>query len=250
MGSAVISGLAYQQVSKYVSLVFFPGNNKQWLRVVRYSIGQHHTNLQPVPRSGRQHHSYPGAHGRSGWKCNESVSHGVDRSRLTAAARPSEYERPRPGEQAAKKLGFVSGIASQAAEKFQSRPLWGRARVYSCRSVVANVSALQRPRCAFCGATSFSAACFSRRRAAELSRLLFPQAVQRYREFFRIRRPLSRVRKNSILFLLLGGAAVHRCDNRLILMTALAAEVTFCAGTIFPRPFRAGHRDSTFSATC
>lgn len=27
MGSAVISGLAYQQVSKYVSLVFFPGNN-------------------------------------------------------------------------------------------------------------------------------------------------------------------------------------------------------------------------------
>jgi uncharacterized protein DUF4397 len=27
MGSAVISGLAYQQVSKYVSLLFFPGNN-------------------------------------------------------------------------------------------------------------------------------------------------------------------------------------------------------------------------------
>jgi hypothetical protein len=27
MGSAVISGLAYQQVSEYVSLVFFPGNN-------------------------------------------------------------------------------------------------------------------------------------------------------------------------------------------------------------------------------
>ena len=27
MGSAVISGLAYQQVSKYVSLFFFSGNN-------------------------------------------------------------------------------------------------------------------------------------------------------------------------------------------------------------------------------
>ena len=27
MGSAVISGLAYQQVSKYLSLVFFPSNN-------------------------------------------------------------------------------------------------------------------------------------------------------------------------------------------------------------------------------
>jgi hypothetical protein len=27
---------------------------------------------------------------------------------------------------------------------------------------------------------------------------------------------LYRVLKNSILFLLLGGAAVHRCDNRLV----------------------------------
>src|ERR1017187_10373061 len=34
--------------------------------------------------------------------------------------------------------------------------------LYSCRYVVGNVSALQRPRCAFCGATSFSASCFSR----------------------------------------------------------------------------------------
>ena len=126
MGSAVISGLAYQQVSKYVSLVFFPGNNKQWLRVVRYSIGQHHTNLQPVPRSGRQHHSYPGAHGRSGWKCNESVSHGVDRSRLTAAARPSEYERPRPGEQAAKKVGFVSGYRFTGCGKIPIKAALGK----------------------------------------------------------------------------------------------------------------------------
>jgi len=30
--------------------------------------------------------------------------------------------------------------------------------------------------------------------------------------------------KNSILFLLLGGAAVHRCDNWLFSATALAAE--------------------------
>jgi hypothetical protein len=31
--------------------------------------------------------------------------------------------------------------------------------------------------------------------------------------------------KNSILLLILGGAAVYRCDNRLVLFTALAAEV-------------------------
>jgi hypothetical protein len=30
--------------------------------------------------------------------------------------------------------------------------------------------------------------------------------------------------ENSVLLLILGGAAVHRCDNRLDLKTALAAE--------------------------
>jgi hypothetical protein len=34
----------------------------------------------------------------------------------------------------------------------------------------------------------------------------------------------NRLRKNSTLHLILGGAAVHRCDNRLVLNTALAAE--------------------------
>ena len=52
-----------------------------------------------------------------------------------------------------------------------------------------------------------------------------------------LRHPPSRVLKNSILFLFLGGAAVHRCDNRLIFMTALAAEVTLSAREpVFPPP--------------
>jgi hypothetical protein len=33
------------------------------------------------------------------------------------------------------------------------------------------------------------------------------------------------VRKKSVLHLILGGAAVHRCDNWLVFKSALAAEV-------------------------
>jgi hypothetical protein len=36
---------------------------------------------------------------------------------------------------------------------------------------------------------------------------------------------LNRLRKNSVLHLILGGAAVYRCDNRIVLNAALAAEV-------------------------
>src|SRR5208283_5777609 len=45
--------------------------------------------------------------------------------------------------------------------------------------------------------------------------------------------------ENPVLFLLLGGAAVHRCDDRLIFMTALAAEDTLSAREpVFPQPVR------------
>jgi hypothetical protein len=35
--------------------------------------------------------------------------------------------------------------------------------------------------------------------------------------------------KNSLLHLILGGAAVYRCDKRCILIAPLGAEVTCCA---------------------
>jgi hypothetical protein len=48
-----------------------------------------------------------------------------------------------------------------------------------------------------------------------------------------------RLRKNSILCLILGGAAVHRCDNRFVLNAASAAEVTILdRKRLFPQPAR------------
>jgi hypothetical protein len=49
---------------------------------------------------------------------------------------------------------------------------------------------------------------------------------------------LNRLRKKAALSLILGGAAVHRCDIRLVLSEALAAE-----GTLFTS-------EMTFSASC
>jgi hypothetical protein len=50
---------------------------------------------------------------------------------------------------------------------------------------------------------------------------------------------LSRLRKNPILRLILGGAAVHRCDNRFVLNAASAAEVTILdRKRLFPQPAR------------
>jgi hypothetical protein len=48
--------------------------------------------------------------------------------------------------------------------------------------------------------------------------------------------PLKRLRKESLLHLILGGAAVHRCDNRTILHKALAAEgVPSAQKRLFPQ---------------
>jgi hypothetical protein len=44
------------------------------------------------------------------------------------------------------------------------------------------------------------------------------------------------LRKNSILSLLLGGAALQRCDNSFVLTPPLGAEVAFSAAKrIFPQ---------------
>jgi hypothetical protein len=48
---------------------------------------------------------------------------------------------------------------------------------------------------------------------------------------------LYSLRKNSVLHLILGGAAVHRCDNWIVLNAALAAEVKDLAREwLFPQP--------------
>ena len=50
----------------------------------------------------------------------------------------------------------------------------------------------------------------------------------------------SRLRKNLVLLLFLGGAAVYRCDKCFVLSPALAAEVTlFARKRIFQHPARA-----------
>jgi hypothetical protein len=54
----------------------------------------------------------------------------------------------------------------------------------------------------------------------------------------RIRASLHRLRKESMLPLILGGAAVHRCGNRIVLNKALAAEG------------KGSRPGTTFSATC
>jgi hypothetical protein len=45
----------------------------------------------------------------------------------------------------------------------------------------------------------------------------------------------QRLRKNSMLQLVLGGAALHRCDSGIVLNPALAAEVALSAGNDFFR---------------
>src|SRR5271157_602755 len=47
----------------------------------------------------------------------------------------------------------------------------------------------------------------------------------------------SRLRKNSALYLILGGAAPQRCDNCVVLNAALATEVTLSIRVrVFPQP--------------
>jgi hypothetical protein len=53
---------------------------------------------------------------------------------------------------------------------------------------------------------------------------------------FRIGASLYSLRKKSVLYLLLGGAAVHRCSKCIVLNPALAAEGTALAhGRLFPQ---------------
>ncbi len=127
-----------------------------------------------------------------------------------------------------------------------------RARVHSCRSVAENRFALQR----------------------------LPVAIRVHKDFFRslftpcpqslktpAKKPVSkerafnRLRKNSILRLILGGAAVYRCDNRPLLNAAsqFAEKLGFVSGYRFSdtasrsksiAPLGAGARIPTFSANC
>jgi hypothetical protein len=51
------------------------------------------------------------------------------------------------------------------------------------------------------------------------------------------RKPLYRLRKNSILLAILGGAALQRCDNCIVLNAALAAEgAALAQKQLFPQP--------------
>jgi hypothetical protein len=48
---------------------------------------------------------------------------------------------------------------------------------------------------------------------------------------------LYRLRKNSILLAILGGAALQRCDNCIVLNAALAAEgAALAQKRLFPQP--------------
>jgi len=59
----------------------------------------------------------------------------------------------------------------------------------------------------------------------------------------------SRLRKISTLRLILGGAALQRCGNCIVLSEALAAEVSLSARElVFPQPARA--RGYTTEAPC
>ena len=60
----------------------------------------------------------------------------------------------------------------------------------------------------------------------------------------------SRLRKKSVLHLILGGAAVHRCGNYPILNKALAAEVVaFAQKRLFPQAEQVVHHVWSCSAT-